>query len=104
MKHIAIIVIVITLTFAAMSYADETEGVVNINTATAEQLQLLPGIGTVLAERIIGYRKEAGEFRNEDDLGDLIEVKGIGQKKMAAIYPYLVVSGETTLKSKPKRD
>lgn len=49
---------------------------VNINTAGAEELQTLTGIGPVLAERIIAYREEHGPFRSVEDL---LEVKGIGE-------------------------
>lgn len=49
---------------------------VNINTATAEELQTLPGIGEVLAARIIEFRTENGAFRLIDELMD---VRGIGE-------------------------
>lgn len=47
----------------------------NINTATAEQLQALPGIGAVLAQRILDYRQENGNFQT---VSELTMVKGIG--------------------------
>ncbi len=50
-------------------------GLVNINTATVEQLDTLPGIGPALAERIIQYRTENGPFEH---IEDLMKVKGIG--------------------------
>jgi competence protein ComEA len=51
---------------------------VNLNAATAADLETLPGIGPALAERIIAYRTEHGGFRRVEDL---LEVAGIGPKK-----------------------
>ncbi|HEX9594012.1 MAG TPA: helix-hairpin-helix domain-containing protein [bacterium] len=49
---------------------------ININTAPAEELQELPGIGPVLAERVVQYRQEHGPFKNVDQIK---EVKGVGE-------------------------
>jgi competence protein ComEA len=57
---------------------------VNINTADAEQLATLPGIGVVKAEAIVKYRKDNGKFKN---INDLKEVKGIGDKLIEKIKP-----------------
>jgi competence protein ComEA len=57
---------------------------ININTADAEQLATLPGIGQVKAEAIIKYRKDKGKFKN---INDLKEVKGIGDKMIEKIKP-----------------
>lgn len=61
----------------------------NINTATVEQLQQIPGIGAVLAQRIVDYREEFGLFRSTDEL---LEVNGIGEKTLAALRPYITIS------------
>ncbi len=63
-------------------------GKINLNTATKEQLTLLPGIGEVLAERIIRYRDAQGPFKK---VHDLLKVEGIGEKKLDAIIDYLTV-------------
>ena len=52
-------------------------GLININTATAEQLQELPGIGESIANEIIKYREENGPFTSKRDI---MKVKGIGEK------------------------
>lgn len=73
-------------TAESTSIASISEGKVNINTATAEDLELLPGIGEVLAQRIITYREEKGLF---DDVDELLNIKGIGPNKLDAIRMYI---------------
>lgn len=68
--------------------AVRTSGLINVNTATAAELDLLPGIGPVLAGRIIEYRTRKGPFKTA---GDLIQVPGIGPKKLAAIQERITV-------------
>lgn len=73
----------------------QLQGTVNINTADAAQLALLPGIGPKMAESIIAYRSSVGAFNS---IEDMVNVKGIGPKSLEKIRPYLSVKGETTLK------
>ena len=61
----------------------------DLNTATEEQLISLPGIGEEITGRIIAYRDEVGAFVSVDEL---LNVKGIGEKKLADIRPYLYVN------------
>lgn len=65
-------------------------GKININTATVDQLTLLPGIGPTIAQRIIAFRDENGPFLSIDDL---TEVKGIGTGTLDNISPYITTGG-----------
>lgn len=69
---------------------------VNVNTAKAEQLMLLPRIGKVMAQRIIDQRK-AEKFKRVEDLE---KVKGIGPKSIQNLRPFVRVTGRTTLTKK----
>lgn len=62
--------------------AVETSGLLDLNTATALELETLPGIGEVLAQRIVDYREEIGGFTT---LEELKNVEGIGDKKFEAL-------------------
>lgn len=68
-------------------------GVVNINTATVDQLVLLPGIGESRADAMIQARKQRGGFKSVEEL---LEVKGIGEAGLAKLRPHVAVKGKTT--------
>lgn len=63
--------------------------IVNINTATKEELERLPGIGEVTAERILLYREEQGLFRKPEDI---MKVRGIGTKKFEQLKSLITVN------------
>jgi len=68
------------------------DGVVNLNTAPAAVLALLPGVGPSKAAAIVGYRTRR-PFRTVDEL---VRIKGIGRKMVRRLRPHLAVAGPTT--------
>ncbi len=64
------------------------DGKIHINVASADELESLPGIGPVLAKRIIEYRETHGPFQRVEDL---LNVSGIGEKRLEQIRPYIAV-------------
>lgn len=67
---------------------EEKQGKININTATQEQLENLPGVGPSTASKIIAYRKEKGKFSKIEEIK---EVSGIGESKFAILKDLICV-------------
>lgn len=74
------------------SKAGALMGTVNINTASEAELQLLPGIGPALAQRIVADRQKNGAYTSVEQLD---RVSGIGGKKLEQLRPHVRVSDET---------
>lgn len=79
--------------------AQPETGVVNLNTATMEELQRLPRVGPALAGRITAYR-ERRPFRR---IRELRRVRGIGHRTFVRLRPHVSVVGPTTLKRKLRK-
>jgi len=69
-------------------YFKSQSNLININTASREELETLPGIGEVLSQRIIDYRRTNGYFKSIEEIK---EVSGIGEKKFEAIKDLITV-------------
>jgi competence ComEA-like helix-hairpin-helix protein len=61
---------------------------INLNTATSEELQLVPGIGPVTADKILKMRRSYGSFKSVDDL---LAIRGLGPKRLEKMRKYLTV-------------
>jgi comEA protein len=83
------------LLFAALGVAAMAQGKktppatpVDLNTASAEELAQLPGIGPAAARAIVQFREKSGPFQRVDDL---LAIRGITQRKLGQIKPYVKV-------------
>ena len=83
-----IFVIVVALGFILFPISVIAGQKLNINTATIEQLQNLPGVGSHIAQEIIKYRHEHGPFQKVEHI---TQVKGIGEKKFEKIKDLITV-------------
>jgi len=74
---------------ATTKFKNPGDGTVNLNTATAEELQKLPGVGPSTAQKILEYRQQIGKF---NDTSQIQDVKGIGPKKFERMRAFLSVN------------
>ncbi len=82
---------------AKKSNHKDLTGKLNLNTASEEQLMLLPTVGPSKAERVVTWRKKNGGFKRTEDLR---HVKGFGYKTWKKLSPFLDIKGDTTLAAK----
>lgn len=83
---------------ASAEEVPDMRGTVNVNTASLEELTLLPGIGESRAKALIETRKRLGGFKSVDDL---LEVKGIGDASLERLRPHVTTQGKTTARLTP---
>ncbi|PIR18300.1 MAG: hypothetical protein COV46_00460 [Deltaproteobacteria bacterium CG11_big_fil_rev_8_21_14_0_20_49_13] len=98
LKKLVLVAVVLTVASSAMaakSSKKELTGVVNINTATVQELTMIPGVGKSKAEAVVAQR-QSGPFKTTQDIE---KVKGIGPKMFAKIVQYITVEGPTTAKA-----
>ena len=85
---------------APASAAPSPDGVVNVNTASVEELVRVPGIGPARADAIVRLRERVHQFRHVEDL---VRVRGIGRATLRTMRPVLTLEGVTTLAERPGR-
>jgi competence protein ComEA len=96
LRHTATALLTCCLLLAAVP-SFGAQAAVNVNTADASQLELLPRVGPSISARILEFRKENGPFKA---LEDLMLVRGIGEKTFEQMKPFVKLSGETDLRQK----
>lgn len=79
---------------AGAAQSETNAGVVNINTATEQELIRLPGVGEARAKAIVDLRTHMGGFKQAEDL---MRVRGIGRKIFRKLSPMVTLQGPTTL-------
>jgi len=86
------LVLCLALSLAPLALAQKGKALstekVNLNTATVEQLQTLPGIGPAMAKRVLEYRTKVGKFTK---IEEILNVKGFGEKRFQKIKDRLLV-------------
>ena len=82
-------IISLLLAFSISSFAAFAADKININTASADELQLLSGVGPSTANAIVDYREQNGAFGSVEDL---VNIKGIGEKKVANLAEQVTVA------------
>lgn len=89
-RSVALSISLVACLFVLPSFAKKKPPAspINLNTATLEQLQQLPGIGPSTADKILQMRKSYGAFKS---VNDLLAVRGIGPKRLEKMRKYLVI-------------
>lgn len=92
--------LIVCLLFGAGAFAKKKPPAqpVNINAATSEELQLVPGIGPSTAEKILQMRKSYGPFKSVDDL---LAIRGLGPKRLEKMRKYLVAGKPNSKNASP---
>ena len=83
-----IFIVLFSLAFAADTPEKKDKELININTASAGELETLPGIGPSLAKRIVEFREQNGPFKKNEDI---MKVRGIGEKNFLKIKDLITV-------------
>lgn len=85
-KKLVLTVFMAMILMTGVAFAADS---ININTATSSELQMLPGVGGKTADAIIKYREQNGDFKS---VADLVNVKGIGDKKVEKLTDQVTIS------------
>ena len=91
---LALTVVLFAASIGSAEQAEKPAGgsdTINLNSATLEQLEALPGIGRKTAQLILEYRQKSGGFKKVEEL---MNIKGIGEKSFLKLKPMLVVTAK----------
>ena len=88
-RILAVALVLVAFGAAAAAQKQLPAKPIDLNLANVKELQELPGVGPVTAQRIIDLRQKSGRFKRVEDL---LAVRGISQKKLDALRPYVTVS------------
>lgn len=88
---LSLLTLMLIVSLSGMALADD-EHKIDLNAATAKQLEKLPGIGKELAKRVVEYRTANGPF---ESVNDIVKVKGIGKKTFAKVKDLLMIGAPT---------
>ncbi len=86
--NVAFLLVASALIVAGQSKKQPPAKPLDLNTATAEQLQQLPGIGPTTAKAIVRFREKSGPFRRVEDL---LAVRGISKRRLETLRPYVTI-------------
>ena len=90
--------LVLSHSAAVAQDAPAPAAVININTASLDQFEALPGVGAKTAQRILEHRQKNGPFKK---IEELMNIKGIGEKSFLKLKPYLTVGAAKAEKPAP---
>ena len=86
----------VTLIAAALAEKKPPAKPLDLNTASVEELQQLPGIGPTTAKAIVRFREKSGPFRRAEDL---LAIRGITKRKLEKLRPYVTLGPVAPVKS-----
>ena len=96
-----LILAIVFLPIAARAEKNPLAKPIDLNVANAKELQELPGVGLVMAQRIIDIGAKSGHFHRVEDL---LAIRGISQNKLDAMRPYLAISAPAPSAVPPQKN